>query len=199
VEWNQIKDISSDCEWIVKRYQNAKCYIVPDEIHSKITNNPKMPVMEYFAKNLGIRKATNDCLPMVNADVFLGNDTIKNIKHLNPNTIYGTHHVSIKWDGLSINETHQKNINLIVTAFSAVKNLGSVVGNFILTHKKTGLPRTGCGQRQLCTVCQAATTNSTRPPSLSLRQSPSEHTQALGWSAFLKPWAPPFGPVHGSR
>lgn len=144
VEWNPIKEKPSDCEWIVKRYTNAKCYIVPNEIHQKISAYPDtMPVMEYFAKNLGIRKATNEWILILNADVFMGNDVIKNIIRLNKNTVYGTHYVSIKWDGEAINHEHQKNKKLIVTAFSASKDLGSVVGNFILTHKENWLKATG--------------------------------------------------------
>ncbi|MFA5782689.1 MAG: hypothetical protein WC868_10535, partial [Bacteroidales bacterium] len=50
VEWNQIKERPSNCNWIAERYPNAKCYIVPDEIHRNIAANPdKIPVMEYFA------------------------------------------------------------------------------------------------------------------------------------------------------
>ena len=143
IEWNQIKEQPTDCEWIVKKYANAKCYIVPNEIHNLVCKNSKLPVMEYFGKNLGIRKATSNWILMANADVFMGNDVIKNIRNLNPDTVYGTHYVSIKWDEKSITDEHQKNKKNIVTAFSATKNLGSVVGNFILTHKKNWLKATG--------------------------------------------------------
>ncbi len=143
VEWNQIKERPSDCEWIVKKYSNAKCYIVPNKMHNLVCSNSKMPMMEYFAKNLGIRKATSDWILMANADVFIGNDVIKNIHKLNSDTVYGTHYVSIKWDGKPIENYHQQNKKNIVTAFSATNDLGSVVGNFILTHKKNWLKATG--------------------------------------------------------
>ena len=54
VEWNTIPDRPSDTEWISKRYPNSKCFIVPNEIHQQICTNPKIPMMEYFAKNMGM-------------------------------------------------------------------------------------------------------------------------------------------------
>lgn len=143
VEWNQIKERPSDCEWIVARYPNAKCYIVSNEIHKKINDSSRIPMMEYFAKNIGIRRATNEWILMINADVFIGTDVIKNIRTLNDNTVYGTHYISIKWDKKPINSSHQKNKKIIVSEFPASNDLSSVVGNFILTHKKNWFNATG--------------------------------------------------------
>ncbi len=143
IEWNQVKDRPSDCEWISKRYPNSFCYIVPNSIHKTINDNPKMPMLEYFAKNLGIRKSKNDWLMMLNADVFVGQDTLENIHRLNKDTVYGTHYVSIKWDGKPLEKYHQEDKNIIITQFAAPENLSATVGNFILTHKKNWLEAGG--------------------------------------------------------
>lgn len=144
IEWNQIKNKASDCKWISDKYPNSKCFIVPSEIHAKIAANPeKMPVMEYFAKNLGIRKASNDWILLMAADCFVGQDVAKQLKKLNPDIIYGTHYNSIKWDNKPISEYHIHNKKLISFAFPADKTMSSVVGNFVLTHKKNWLKATG--------------------------------------------------------
>ena len=143
VEWNTIPDRPSDTEWISKRYPNSKCFIVPNEIHQQICTNPKIPMMEYFAKNMGIREASNDWVLLVNADVFLGNNTIKHISRLSKKYVYGTMYKNIAWDQKPIADYHQKDKSLIKNQFSTSSQLNAVVGNFILTHKDNWALATG--------------------------------------------------------
>ena len=144
VEWNQLKDRKSDCEWIAQRYPNSRCYIVPNEIHQSIAADPrKMPVMEYFGKNLGIRKATTDWIILINADVFLAPDAIEHIRRLNKRTVYGTHYVSIRWDGNAVDESHLNDKKLITVAFPVEENLFPVSGNFLMTHRQNWIEATG--------------------------------------------------------
>jgi hypothetical protein len=143
VEWNQIKEKASDCDWISKRYSNSYCYIVPKEIHNQITVNSKMPVMEYFAKNIGIRKSKTDWILLVNADVLIGLDVAKNIKKLNTNTIYGTHYINIMWNENKIDTKYLKNKRIIESKYACGASLKAKVGNFILTNKKNWIKATG--------------------------------------------------------
>ncbi|WP_317899500.1 hypothetical protein [Aurantibacillus circumpalustris] len=143
VEWNKIEDKESDCKWIEERYTNAKCYSVSNKVHQTITQNPKMPVMEYFAKNIGMRMATKPWLLMINADCLIGNDTKENLKKLSNKYVYGTHYVSFKWDNKSITENHLNNKETHVVVFPAPDHMGSVVGNFILTHKDNWMQASG--------------------------------------------------------
>ena len=147
VEWNKIENKESDCIWIEKRYKNAKCYIVNNEIHTSINQNPKMPVMEYFAKNLGMRKATKDWILMINADCFVSYEVTKNMKRLNDNYVYGTNYISIKWDEKPIEDYHLKSKNNIVASFAAPKNISAGVGNFVLTHRTNWIKATGYDER----------------------------------------------------
>ncbi len=142
IEWNQINNRKSDCEWISKRYKDSKCYIISEEIHKNISTNPNMPLMEYHAKNLGIRKATNDWILLVNADVFLGQDVVKNMRVLSKKRVYGTHYNNIIWNENPIGDNTFVKEN-IKNSFSANKKLQSVVGNFILTHKNNWLKASG--------------------------------------------------------
>lgn len=158
IEWNQISGRHSDCEWISKRYLNSKCFVVPKSIHDTITNNPKMPVMEYFAKNIGIRNASYDWLLLINADVFLALDTIKNLSFLSKKYVYGTHYINIKWDSTPIDDKLLNNKSLVLNSFSANKNMDGVVGNFILTHKDNWKKATGYDE-QLINVRDGVDTN----------------------------------------
>ncbi len=144
VEWNPLSDRPSDCTWISERYKNSKCFIVPNEIHKVIAHDPeKMKVMEYFAKNLGIRKASSDWIILTNADVLIGPDMIGNIKSLNKDFIYGGHYVNILWDGDAIDEYYFKDKKIVKNSFSAYLTFQSTVGNFILTNKKNWMTSTG--------------------------------------------------------
>jgi len=158
IEWNKIAEKESDCLWIEKRYPGSKCFIVPNSVHNTICKNPKMHVMEYFAKNLAIRKASKNWILMINADCFLGADVTRNIHKLNEKFVYGTHYVSIKWDGKPIAAYHMKNVMNQVVSFPADSKLLSVVGNFILTHRKNWLAATGYDE-QLNNVRAGVDTN----------------------------------------
>jgi hypothetical protein len=141
IEWNPLEDKDSDCAWISARYPNAKCYIVSNEIHKKLITKKNFPILEYFAKNLGIRKASGDWIILVNADVLIGADI--SFEALNKELVYGTHYNNIKWDNQPIKKEYLENKNNILSSFPANSVLESVVGNFILTHKENWLKATG--------------------------------------------------------
>lgn len=139
VEWNQIPERESDTKWIAERYENCKCFIVPNDIHKDISSNPKIPMMEYFAKNIGIRESTNDWVAVVNADVLLGPEVFPELKELSKQHIYGTHYRNIRWEGEPITEQHFTNKDILLNSFPTSMKLDSVVGNFLLTHKDNWL------------------------------------------------------------
>jgi len=147
VEWNNIPERESDCEWITKKYPNSRCYIVSNEIHKKISTNPNIPLLEYHAKNVGIRRAKYDWILLVNADVFLGLDVINNLKRLNKKYVYGSHYINIEWNGEDITEKHLVNNIHAKSYCPANEKMENVVGNFILTHKDNWLKMTGYDER----------------------------------------------------
>jgi hypothetical protein len=148
IEWNRIDDRPSDTEWISKRYPNSKCFIVPTSIHQLYSTNPKIPMMEYFAKNMGIREASNDWVFLINADVFLGANTISRLNKLNRSKVYGTHYVNIKWENDPISKKYFDDSKYELSRFSTNNTLDSVVGNFILTHKDNWMKATGYDERK---------------------------------------------------
>lgn len=133
VEWNPLPDKPSDAEWLVKKFKNLRVYIVSNERHRRSCTNPKMPVMEYFAKNVGIRRATAEWLCMVNADVLIGPDVFRRMGHLHAGRVYGTHNVNIRWHGGEIAKEDLKRHAL--GGFSVSNDLFSGVGNFVLASR----------------------------------------------------------------
>ena len=141
VEWNPIKENESDCHWITEAYPNAKCFIVPNEIHKTLITTKNFPILEYFAKNVGIRKASGDWIILVNADVLIGPDFIQD--KVNSDTVYGTHYNNIQWNNKPIRKEYLEDKKNILRFFPANSKLESVVGNLIMTHKKNWLKMTG--------------------------------------------------------
>lgn len=133
VEWNPLPDRPSDAPWLVERHPQLKVYVVSAERHKRCCTNPNMPLMEYFAKNVGIRRATSDFICLVNADVLIGPDVFPRLARLSKDRYYGTHNINIRWHGRSIDAPDLKTHAL--WEFSAKPFLFSVVGDFILAHR----------------------------------------------------------------
>jgi hypothetical protein len=145
IEWNPLSDKPSDTIWMSERYPNAKLYIIPNEIHQKFAGAVKFPILEYFAKNIGIRKASGDYIALINADILMGTDI--QFDQLSKSNVYGSHFTNIKWKGENITEDFLNNKNIVLASAAAPFNLESVVGNFILTHRDNWMKMTGYDER----------------------------------------------------
>ena len=117
-----------------------KCYVISPQIHEKICTNPNMTFLQFFAKNVGIRRASNDWLLVTNADVVFGSDVLDFIKNnkLNPNIIYRAERRDIQpglygksFDEMTRNTVHHYKVSNIE------KQFGLAAGDFILYHKDT--------------------------------------------------------------
>ncbi|MGF1493861.1 MAG: glycosyltransferase family A protein [Microcoleaceae cyanobacterium] len=95
VEWNPLdKNYLSS----ILAPLGFKCYIIPLKIHQEICTNPQMNFMQFFAKNVGMRKASNDWIVLTNADVMFGEDILDFIAtyKLDENLIYRAERRDIK-------------------------------------------------------------------------------------------------------
>src|SRR6266404_2419593 len=70
VEWNPLPDRPLLSPKLTRDYKNLRCFVVSSEIHNRLCGNPRMPVMEYFAKNVGIRRARAEFVCATNADIL---------------------------------------------------------------------------------------------------------------------------------
>ncbi|MFM7022371.1 MAG: hypothetical protein ACKOXB_05285 [Flavobacteriales bacterium] len=139
VEWNPLENKDSDTLWMTQRYPNAKLFIVPNEVHKQYNPKTNFPILEYLAKNLGIRKASGNWIMLINADVLIGPEV--SFDKLSKDRVYGTHYNNIKWDNSPI--TKENISSNIITHFPAPFDLQSVVGNLVLTHRDNWMKMSG--------------------------------------------------------
>lgn len=110
VEWNPPADRDLLSHGLTKKFKMLRAYVVPAATHTAINRNPNLKLLEYHAKNVGIRRATTPWVLATNADAALGMDTVNKISatKLDPAVIWTAERIDIKWD-----EMKQQHIGLM--------------------------------------------------------------------------------------
>ena len=100
VEWNPPADRELLSLSLTKQFDRLRAYIVPADIHQTVCRNSHLALMEYHAKNVGIRRAESQWILATNADVALGPDTVRTLhQSLSSSDIAWTaQRVDISWD-----------------------------------------------------------------------------------------------------
>lgn len=100
VEWNPPSDRELLSLSLTKEFPCLRAYIVPPEIHLRLCQNLRLPLMEYHAKNVGLRRARSSWLMATNADVALGAETVRELTQnpLADNIAWTAQRVDIPWD-----------------------------------------------------------------------------------------------------
>ena len=135
VEWNPPPDRELLSTELTKRFPCLRAYVVPPEIHQAICLNPHVPLLEYHAKNVGIRRAQSPWIMATNADAALGLDTISRLlaAELDQNTAWTAERVDIAW-----REDEQQSLDLIESLryrrFNKYQQLGT--GEFVLASRE---------------------------------------------------------------
>jgi hypothetical protein len=120
VEWNPLpgKPLLSDV--IVERVPDAahvlRTIVVDGEYHDALTLNPRLSMLEYIAKNVGIRRAAGRWILSTNTDILLGRAVVRSlVSNLAAGTVYrtprtdlnmGTDVSQIDWDALEDERLH---------------------------------------------------------------------------------------------
>jgi hypothetical protein len=109
VEWNPPPDRELLAYGLTKKFKMLRVYVVPPEIHKAINRNPNLQLLEYHAKNVGIRRAASPWVLATNADAALGMNLINKIlsARLEPSVVWTAERIDIKWD-----ENRQEEIGL---------------------------------------------------------------------------------------
>ncbi|OGV55857.1 MAG: hypothetical protein A2017_07595 [Lentisphaerae bacterium GWF2_44_16] len=79
VEWNSLNDIPLFFEKIKEWTGNCRALVVPEKIHRLVSRNPNIGVMQFHAKNVGIRRATGSWIISTNADTYFSKEIVKKI------------------------------------------------------------------------------------------------------------------------
>jgi len=109
VEWNPPPDRELLAYELTARFPTLRAYVVPPEIHTAICENPNVKLLEYHAKNVGIRRAVSPWIMATNADAAIGLDSVHTILNaeLDPTIAWTSERVDIGW-----REDEQQHIGL---------------------------------------------------------------------------------------
>lgn len=76
VEWNPPADRELLAHELTRKFECLRAYVVPPEIHERICMNSNVKLLEYHAKNVGIRRAQSPWIISTNADAAVGLDSV---------------------------------------------------------------------------------------------------------------------------
>jgi len=77
VEWNSFKQSGAVAKLFVERIPNSRAYVVDPMWHNHVCDNPNMVIMEFFAKNVALRRCEEPVVLCTNADVLFGADVLR--------------------------------------------------------------------------------------------------------------------------
>jgi hypothetical protein len=76
VEWNPPADRELLSLELAQKFKCLRAYVVPAEIHQEVCQNRNINLLEYHAKNVGIRRAQSPWILSTNADAAVGLDAV---------------------------------------------------------------------------------------------------------------------------
>jgi hypothetical protein len=99
VEWNPPADRELLAYDLTKRFSCLRAYVVPAEVHTELCENEHVKLLEYHAKNVGIRRANSPWIIATNADAAFGFDLINRIltTDLSPDVAWTAERIDIPW------------------------------------------------------------------------------------------------------
>lgn len=99
VEWNPPADRDLLSYELAKKFDCLRAYVVPRETHDRICRNEHINLLEYHAKNVGIRRAKAPWIMATNADAALGFDAVNTLRdaQLEGKTIWTGERFDIHW------------------------------------------------------------------------------------------------------
>lgn len=99
VEWNPPPDRELLSTGLTKKFDFVRAYVVPPEIHGAVCHNPNVKLLEYHAKNVGVRRAKTDWIVTTNADAAFSPDAVRAIlsSPWDEDVIWTTQRADIPW------------------------------------------------------------------------------------------------------
>lgn len=99
VEWNPPADRGLLSVELTRRFECLRAYVVPAEVHQRICQNPNVNLLEYHAKNVGIRRAQSPWIISTNADAAIGLDSVNRLlnEQLDPDVLWTAERWDIPW------------------------------------------------------------------------------------------------------
>lgn len=99
IEWNPPPERELLSNELTKKFSFVRAYVVPSEIHAEVCHNPNVNLLEYHAKNVGIRRARTPWVITTNADALFAPDAVRTLlsQTLSEDIVWTTERVDIHW------------------------------------------------------------------------------------------------------
>lgn len=97
VEWNPLPEKPPLAITVADNFEKARCFVVDPLVHRHLSENSKIAMMEYHAKNVGVRRSQGEMVLLMNPDNYLGTDVLDFLgrEDFDTDTIYRTGWVNI--------------------------------------------------------------------------------------------------------
>lgn len=115
-------------------------YVVDPAWHGQLSVNPKVVFMEFFAKNVGIRRARGRFVLTTNTDIWLSRGVLRALPGLREKVLYRAMRVDLKrevgYDGMT-HETLEHPESVLGTNVLAPEYYSNASGDFLLLDGQT--------------------------------------------------------------
>jgi hypothetical protein len=99
VEWNPPDGAPLFATRFVREFPFLRAFVVPAHIHRGFAGAAPLGMLDYLAKNVGIRRATGEYVLVTNVDIFIEPRAAFIRYMLNPQFVFRTRRVDFEWDG----------------------------------------------------------------------------------------------------
>ena len=147
IEWDPVPERPLLCDMLAQEMPEIttrvlRPIVVAPEYQAALTQNPRVPFLEYMAKNVGLRRASAPFVLVTNADILLGREVVDALasRRLQPATMYraarydiklGVDQGGIRWPALEdpANQVRRPDLKPPL--------LASAAGDFLLSDRDT--------------------------------------------------------------
>lgn len=104
VEWNPPIGRPLLSPSLAARFPSLRAFVVPPEVHRAVCRSSDFPLLEFHAKNVGIRRARLPWVLASNADGAAGLDSVLALRtaSVDPDRVWTAQRIDINWGGSSI-------------------------------------------------------------------------------------------------
>lgn len=156
VEWNPPGQNELLSPGVAEEFDSASCYVVSPVVHQRLCRNPNLALLEYHAKNVGVRRARGEWILATNADVALGPDTVRSLRRglVAPDVAWTAQRVDIRWPAGRVRRVGGRDC-LGYKRVNPYQRYGT--GDFLLAHRSVwhrirGYDESLVSHRYLCDV-----------------------------------------------
>jgi hypothetical protein len=141
VEWNPMPGKPHLATLVRERFPWwHQLYVVDPRWHERLSTNPRLVFMEFFAKNVGIRRARGRFVLTTNTDIWLSREVVRALPRLRAGVLYRAIRVDLKrevgYEGMT-HEILEDPESFLRTNILAAAYYANASGDFLLLDAST--------------------------------------------------------------